>query len=353
MSSLTAIGLVGSGFGVCLGSPLLWSAHPREAAHRFLGALLIVSALAAAVITAEHAGYLPAAEWVSHLEYVLTLMVGPILYLYVRGASGHRIRTGEWVHAVPTLTYVGYVLLANIVTAPTLSIRHVLVVQVCYTLAAARTYLGAKWDPARCNRGGLPWAALVLGGFTLIHLAQMVRLSWPGLSSVRESVPLAITAGFLSIGAAGFHRALLAPGVGAGGATRARYARSALRADRVEPRLSALARLMSIERAFTNPDMTLAYVASRLGVPPYQVSQLLNQFLGRTFTAWVNEYRVADAKTQLLDPANDRYTIEAVALDAGFRSRAGFYKAFKRSTGVTPTEFRRRRRLDASPRCDQ
>ena len=71
---------------------------------------------------------------------------------------------------------------------------------------------------------------------------------------------------------------------------------------------------------------------------------MLNQHLGRPFTDWLNEHRLNDVKTQLLDPTNDRFTIEGLARSSGFKSRAGFYRVFKRATGATPVEFRRLRR---------
>jgi len=36
-------------------------------------------------------------------------------------------------------------------------------------------------------------------------------------------------------------------------------------------------------------------------------------------------------------------TIEYVAYESGFNSRASFYRAFKKHTGITPTEFLRKK----------
>jgi AraC-like DNA-binding protein len=63
-----------------------------------------------------------------------------------------------------------------------------------------------------------------------------------------------------------------------------------------------------------------------------------------SFHERLNRLRVADVKAQLLDPAADRFTIEGIGGAAGFGSRSALYAAFRRIEGLTPTEFRARRR---------
>jgi AraC-like DNA-binding protein len=346
MSALTAISLVGAGFGAWLGLPLLWSTGASARTGRLLGGLLTISAVVTAVVV-DHANYLRPTRWLEPVEYSLTLVVGPVLLFYVRSALERPLAWRDAVHGLPLLGYLGHLAMVPALWAwPPVSIRQILVVQVGYTIAAGWTYLGVGRGSSR--RAVQPrWPAVVLIGFAVVHVGQLVRLTGSG-DVAREAVPLAMTATFLLFGAAGFHRALvpLAPSTAGGGGGS--YARSALRPELVQPHLDSLARLMETGRVFTDRELTLAAVAAQIGVPPYQVSQLLNQYLERTFTDWVNDYRVAEVKRQLLDPDNDRFTIEAVASTAGFRSRAGFYKVFRRATGLTPSEFRRRGRLDSS-----
>ena len=343
MGAFTAISLVGSGFGLWLGSPLLWSTGASAVARRLLGALLTTAAIASALIAVGHAGYLPSTQWAEWVECSLTLVAGPLLLLYVRSASGRPPTWRDAGHVIPVAVFIAYVVTAATLWAlPPISIRQILVIQIGYTVAAGWTYLRVPAGSKHGEDGWPHWPAVILTGFVLVHLAQLVRLSWHG-AAAREAVPMAVTAAFLLFGAAGFHRGLAASG--ARPASGGRYARSALRADRVQRHLAALVRVIETERAFTDPELTLAAVAARVGVPPYQVSQLLNQHLECTFSDWVNDHRLREVKTQLLDPRNDCFTIEAVSRTAGFRSRAGFYKVFGRATGLTPSEFRRRGRL--------
>jgi len=70
---------------------------------------------------------------------------------------------------------------------------------------------------------------------------------------------------------------------------------------------------------------------------------LINDGLGhRNFNAFLNSYRIEEAKAALADPDQIDVPVLTIALDAGFQSLAPFNRAFKADTGLTPTEFRRR-----------
>ncbi|KNZ31347.1 MAG: AraC family transcriptional regulator [Methylibium sp. NZG] len=113
--------------------------------------------------------------------------------------------------------------------------------------------------------------------------------------------------------------------------------------DPAEERLAAaLHRLMHQERAYRTEDLTVAALAARLAVPEYRLRRHINQRLGhRNFNAYVNAFRLDDARAALADPAQREMPVLTIALEAGFQSIGPFNRAFKAATGVTPTEFRR------------
>ena len=88
--------------------------------------------------------------------------------------------------------------------------------------------------------------------------------------------------------------------------------------------------------------LTVAVLAEKVGVPEHQLRRLINQELGfRNFSAFLNERRVEDAKSMLSDPQKAHEQVIQIALALGYGSVAPFNRAFKASTGVTPTQFRR------------
>ncbi|OUM03676.1 AraC family transcriptional regulator [Variovorax sp. JS1663] len=110
----------------------------------------------------------------------------------------------------------------------------------------------------------------------------------------------------------------------------------------------ALHRLMTVERAYRTEDLTVAGLAARVGAPEYRLRRLINQRLGhRNFNAFVNGFRLEEARTALADPARRGLPVLSIALEAGFQSIGPFNRAFKAATGLTPTEYRREKLADS------
>jgi AraC-like DNA-binding protein len=107
--------------------------------------------------------------------------------------------------------------------------------------------------------------------------------------------------------------------------------------------LRRLERLMTVERAYRREGLTIGALAAALGLPEYRLRRLINEGLGHgNFNAFLNRYRIDEARAALADPAQREVPVLTIAMDAGFQSIGPFNRAFKTDTGLTPTEFRRR-----------
>ena len=101
---------------------------------------------------------------------------------------------------------------------------------------------------------------------------------------------------------------------------------------------------MRAERAYREENLTIGTLAARMKLPEYRLRQAINEGLGhRNFNAFLNSWRLADAKAALADPAQREVPVLTIAMDAGFQSIGPFNRAFKADTGMTPTEYRRAR----------
>ena len=112
-----------------------------------------------------------------------------------------------------------------------------------------------------------------------------------------------------------------------------------------EDRLAdSLHHAMAVEHAYRSEDLSIAALAARLSVPEYRLRRLINQRLGhRNFNAYVNGFRLAEAMAALADSSKRELPVLTIALTAGFQSIGPFNRAFKAATGLTPTEFRRKK----------
>jgi AraC-like DNA-binding protein len=111
-------------------------------------------------------------------------------------------------------------------------------------------------------------------------------------------------------------------------------------ADR--PAYEKLMRLMA-DGVWREEGLTVPGLAEKVGVPEHQLRTLINGQLGaRNFAAFLNSYRLEEAKRLLADPNEARKQVLQIALEVGFGSIAPFNRAFKEATGMTPTEHRRK-----------
>ncbi len=103
------------------------------------------------------------------------------------------------------------------------------------------------------------------------------------------------------------------------------------------------------EQIYRQPELTVASLAATLAVPEYRLRRAINQALGfRNFNAFVNSFRLAEAKQALARRDRDHLPILSIALETGFQSIGPFNRAFKASTGLTPSEFREKHRTENS-----
>ena len=83
--------------------------------------------------------------------------------------------------------------------------------------------------------------------------------------------------------------------------------------------------------------LSLTDVAKASGASVFHFCKVFKKTTGLTFTDYVARVRLEDAKAELLNP-NRR--ISEIAYDVGFQSLTQFNRVFKRIFGQSPTQFR-------------
>ena len=101
-----------------------------------------------------------------------------------------------------------------------------------------------------------------------------------------------------------------------------------------------LERYFSDNQAFLNANINLSRVAQAVNVTRNQLSFVINHGLQSSFYELVNRHRILYVIDQM-PPSNVSYSVVSAALEAGFNSISGFYNAFKKQTGVTPSVYRK------------
>lgn len=127
--------------------------------------------------------------------------------------------------------------------------------------------------------------------------------------------------------------------------TQKKYAHSTLTEKDSNRILSILEQLMLKEKYYLKSDLKLADLSGYSGIPMHHISQVINEKLNKNFFDYINEFRVEEFKQKIVDKEFNNYTILAIGLDSGFNSKASFNSAFKKYTGITPSDYKKKHLL--------
>lgn len=119
-----------------------------------------------------------------------------------------------------------------------------------------------------------------------------------------------------------------------------KYSGSALSDDQKKILLSKLDQLVIQEKIYINEKLSIEDIAVKLDTNTKYISQVINETYNKNFYNFINFYRIEEAKRLLISEENDKYSILGIAQSVGFVSKSTFNVAFKRYTGLTPTEFK-------------
>ena len=118
--------------------------------------------------------------------------------------------------------------------------------------------------------------------------------------------------------------------------------KSKLVTPETNPEISFLKEYMKHEKPFLNPSLTIRSLSEEIKMNPRDLSVLINQHLNQHFFDFINEYRIKDAMGILKNPAKKELTVLEILYEVGFNSKSSFNTAFKKYTGYTPTQFRKK-----------
>jgi AraC-like DNA-binding protein len=120
-----------------------------------------------------------------------------------------------------------------------------------------------------------------------------------------------------------------------------KYQNSNLDEKRIQSLSDKVIHAMEKDRLYLNPNLKAENLARAVGIPAYQLSQVINIGLNCNFFDITAYYRTEEVKRRLLSPEYQQENILSIAYDCGFNSKSSFNNAFKKFTGMTPSQFRR------------
>lgn len=119
-----------------------------------------------------------------------------------------------------------------------------------------------------------------------------------------------------------------------------RYSRSGLGRDQLDSHLARLHGHMADKKPYLDKEFNIQQLSEQTGISKNHLSQILNQGLSKNFHEYINELRVEEVKRLLVDENYSHLTINAIGLQAGYKSKSAFNTNFKRTTGKTPVQWK-------------
>ena len=120
-----------------------------------------------------------------------------------------------------------------------------------------------------------------------------------------------------------------------------KYENSSLDKDSSIALFKSIKKLFEKENLFLEPNISLNTLSEKLSKSSKEVSQSINENAHQNFREFVNTHRIEKAKTLLVNMDRKHEKIATVAYDSGFGTVTAFNVAFKKSTGLTPSEYRK------------
>jgi AraC-like DNA-binding protein len=103
--------------------------------------------------------------------------------------------------------------------------------------------------------------------------------------------------------------------------------------------LEKLEFVLNQSQPYLNQDLSLAELAKLVGSTDKKVSTLLNQNMHTSFYDYINSFRLTDFKKGVAEGKLEHLSIVGLALQCGFKSKSSFYRAFKKETGMSPSQY--------------
>ena len=363
MNLIAIIIFLGIAQGILVGFFLITLNRGNIKANRLLGVLMIL-------LSVSISGFLMDVDNFSrqykNLPPSVIFLFGPLFYFYVLTLikRNFRLKKKHLTHFFPFIILLLYIIpfdairskeeLASGMSTEFLTVGgivlglqtvHVFIYMYCIKKILKEHEIKIKSTLACLENIHLKWLNLSVYIFAFIFsvVALSLILSLAGINTYsyfHTIIPVLVSLAILGLGYWGFRQPIIFP-TETSNQKNKKYEWSTLTDAKSEEYLSKLSLVMNREKPYLDSDLTLQKLAGSIEVTPQHLSQVINEKLNQNFFDFVNCYRIKEAKRLLVDPRGELLTILAIAEEVGFNSKSSFNSAFKKLTGMTPSEYKK------------
>jgi len=331
---------------------------PIRKPHLYLGLLIAVFSISLLHLVLTQSIHAFNAKFPIPMDF--SLAYGPLAYLHVVAIKDprRRLRFSTFLHFLPTLLIDGVLFsaffiyagnhmtwaYANLETIQTIALGITLVSLIqlgIYTIAIFKTTREARADLKEFTkiRSWLNW--LLISWITIITFLMiaipysLLDVEYADENSSLLYNPFGIIMGLCIYGLGYYYLLKYRKTVDT---YVDRMERFKFSAEELQNKKQFLIKALDAQKYYVDPALTVTKLAKHLGWPVNDLSFLINEAFHTNFNDWINHYRIEVFKELLAKPESRKYSMVGLSQEVGFSSKASFYRAFKKVTGVTPSD---------------
>ncbi|MBP2618508.1 helix-turn-helix domain-containing protein [Chryseobacterium jejuense] len=326
---------VGAFNGLLLGIYLLFIKKLKYLPDFFLGLLLLMLSSRVGISVCMYF-YPDLPRIIPHLGLSALFFTGPALYYYIR--SSFQNDRFDWKNCQKTfgiltliLGAVGLLYLFFPVTWDHYFGTFIYTAwSVFVFLTAYQYYIFSKQNMVSSNKFVLP---VLVSNIIIFLTYQLISTGWVQIYCAGGSLVFSFVlyANFLILFNKKYQQVPIKE-------INNRYSNKKISEEQADSFVSRLEKLMEAEELYKNPNLKLNDLASRMNMSAHQLSQLLNDNLEKSFSIYINEYRINEACEKI---ENGSYLkIEEIGYEVGFNSKSTFFSTFKKIKNTTPLLYK-------------
>ena len=377
IDAISAFIFIGVFLGFILSFFFIVKSSSNIRANRYHGLLLLSLTLCILEQFLNITGYITKVLVITNSTEPLNLVIGPLLYLFVKSSLDQNNSKKDWIHFILAIIYLCYLMFdltqsneakynsyiysfhpdwpylkvhmkisndpldlkkwLNLATGIQLSVYTAMAFRllVKQVRQAGESIFSTNDEILRSLRNMVFHIAIVVLIFTIVKLCFKGDLGDYYIGTY-VSVIILITTFRVMNDSSYFERSTSFMDI-----DLVKYRKSSLTETNKKKILENIIFELETRQYYLDNLASLSELAKKIGESPHHVSQVMNEKLNKSFFELLASYRIEEAKKILSGDKKDRITVEEISEMVGYNSKTAFNNAFKKLSGKTPSEFRK------------
>lgn len=332
---------------------VLFTKKENRVPNRWLGVFVLLLALTLTEWLLWWTGWIQQVPGLMAISVAFPALYGPILLLFYQNSFQQNTKH-RWLHFLPAVCIVLILLpfylrfvyrVPWLIQGSSMILRHPLFPILLFSqMIGYGVWIWAQFN-AKLKGELLRWHRIILGAYVGIILTYVVYRLIPTLELQmpvwKYLIALSLTGFIYLIAWLGYAQPQLLSGIPLSEALKLpKYRKSSLSATASSQLFVQITQLMETESLYQSSELDLETLSRKLQQTRHHVSQAINTHTGSNFADFINAYRIKAAQQLLATSTKQEKNVIEIAYEVGFNSKKAFNLAFKKESGMTPTEYR-------------